>query len=422
MTGDKAVPTDVNLHVGSEVGQLRKVIVHRPELSINRLTPTNCEEFLFDDVVHVDKALTEHDNFIDELERHGVTCYLLRDLLNETLKISAAKTWVLDLQVSAYRYGAPIAQEVRSYLSSLSEDRLTSHLLGGLALDELSSTCASPVRGTMSDLEFLMDPLPNHLFTRDTSCWIYNGVSINPMAMKARRRERIHLGAIYKFHPMFCKANPLFYCGDKDSDYDRDYEWTTIEGGDILVLGNRTVLMGISERTSAQGVEFLSKQLFSSNQADLVIAVLLPKERSCMHLDTVLTQIDKDCFIYYPKVINRDDLKLWELRPGSSLGNVEATPLNDTIKNVISRAVGCQQVDWIETGGNKYEKEREQWNDANNLLAIKPRVVIAYEHNEKTIENLKKKGVEVVAIRGEHLGRGRGGPRCMSCPIDREAY
>jgi arginine deiminase len=408
----------MKLGVHSEVGQLKKVIVHRPELSIQRLTPTNCEGLLFDDVVHFEKAAREHDVFVQEMTKIGVQVHLLRDLLSETLLNSDAKSWILNRQISIYRYGASLANEIRGFLESLKEEALASYLLGGLALDELPSDTASPVRDILPDTEFLIDPLPNHLFTRDTSCWIYSGVSINPMAKQPRRRERIHFGAIYKFHPMFSTYRPLIYFGDTDSDFERDFEWTSVEGGDVLILGNKTVLMGISERTSPQGIEILAKKLFDTNQADRVIVVLLPKERSCMHLDTILTQVDQNCFTYYKRIIDRPDLKIWELRPGN-LGRVDTTPIRDSFRKHIARVLDTR-IEWIETGGDMYEIEREQWNDAHNLLAVKPRVVVAYEHNEKTLKNLKDRGVEIIEIPGEHLGRGRGGPRCMSCPIERE--
>jgi arginine deiminase len=220
---------------------------------------------------------------------------------------------------------------------------------------------------------------------------------------------------------MFKSAEFHFYCGKEDRDYERDYEWTSVEGGDVLVLGNQTVLIGISERTSAQGVVFLAKQLFKAKQAERIIAVQLPKERSCMHLDTVLTQIDRDCFSYYDKVlVLNKKLPLWELRPGKNLGEVESVHLRKSVKEAIEDALNLRKVRWIKTGGDKYQAEREQWNDANNLLAIRPGVVVAYNHNTSTIKKLEREGVKVVTIPGEDLGRGRGGPRCMSCPIERE--
>ncbi len=402
-------------YVGSEVGQLRRVLLHRPELSLRRLTPSNCQELLFDDVLHAERAEAEHDIFRQVLEGQGVEVSLLKDIFTETLAVPEAKSWILDRHCSEHHYGKTLAREVRCFFEEMNNEDLAAYLSGGLTVDEFDSTSSNPTLCMMGKTDFIHPPIPNHLFTRDTSCWIYGGVSINPMAKSARKRETIHFRAIYKFHPMFRQAHFNTYYGDTDDNYDN----ATIEGGDVLVLGRGTVLIGMSERTTSQGVENLSRALFKTGQANKVIALQLPKARSCMHLDTVLTQMDRDCFSYFPPIMQ--DNNCWELTPKE--GDDEEiifTKINDGFINAIARALALDTLRMIPTGGDVFEAEREQWNDANNVLAIKPGTVVAYERNIYTIENMQKAGINVLTIPGDELGRGRGGARCMSCPLERD--
>lgn len=406
-------------YVGSEVGQLRKVILHRPGLSLNRLTPSNCESLLFDDVLRAELAGREHEAFQQVLRDNGTEVFLLHDLLTETLANSEAKSWVLDHQVNKNRFGDALAKDVYSHLASMENRKLASHLIGGLTVSELTGNnkplaCRSMTLDMLSPSEFLIDPIPNHLFTRDTSCWVYGGVSMNPMAKTARKRETVHMRAIYNYHPMFKDAEFFKYFGDDDQNYDL----STIEGGDVLVIGRGTVLIGMSERTTPQGVEQLSRALLNTGQAKKIIALQLPKARSCMHLDTVFTHMDIDCFTYYPDIM-KGDIGCWEL----TLNNHEelvTTRVKDGFIKAIERALDVPELRLIPTGGDIYEAEREQWNDANNVLAIRPGVVVTYERNVNTIRNMREAGIEVLTIPGEDLGRGRGGARCMSCPILRD--
>ncbi|NNF66586.1 MAG: arginine deiminase, partial [Gammaproteobacteria bacterium] len=294
-------------YVGSEVETLRRVLLHRPELSLKRLTPRNFEDLLFDDVLRVEKAAQEHDLFASTLRDHDVEVLLLHDLLSETLDIPEAREWVLDRQVSEHQLGPMLADAMREQMSEMSGSELSHALTGGLTQDDIEVSVTSITAQLMlDDTDFLLPPLPNHLFTRDTSCWIYSGVSINPMARPARRRESVHLKAVYNYHPAFKDHDfDVWYGGD-----DVAQEGATIEGGDVLVIGNGTVLMGISERTTPQAVEMLTKRLFDEGAARRVIAIDLPKSRSCMHLDTVMTQMDHDCFSVYPPIIN-DDADCW---------------------------------------------------------------------------------------------------------------
>lgn len=399
--------------VGSETGQLRSVMLHCPELSLKRLTPSNCHELLFDDVLSVERAVEEHNIFSDILRKQGVEVLLLTDLLAQTLDIHEAKSWLLNTQISDYRLGPGFAGDIRNYLAEMPHHQLAQYLTGGLTYGEIPFHIKSMVVDLHSENDFIMKPLPNHLFTRDTSCWIYNGVSINPMAKSARQRETNNLRAVYRWHPAFSGKEFIKYFGDENINYDH----ATLEGGDVLVIGRGAVLIGMSERTTPQGVEFLAASLFKHHQAKCVIAVELPKHRSCMHLDTVMTHIDVDTFSVYPEVI-RKDVKCWTLTPDGrgGLARIQET----TLLHAIEKALNITEVRLITTGGDAFEAEREQWNDANNVLTIRPGVVIGYDRNVWTNEKYDKAGITVLSVPGNELGRGRGGARCMSCPLERD--
>ncbi len=416
--------------VYSEIGKLRKVLVHRPDLSLQRLTPANHDELLFDDVIWVQHAQLEHDAFVQIMQDWGVQVFYLSDLLTETLAASEeARQRIISLVITEHTVGAALVEPLRAMLYELNPDVLATHLIGGMTKAEAKKLGgrdlfrhASLVGVTATDDAFILPPLPNSLFTRDSSSWIYNGVSINTMYHQARHLESYNVGIIYHFHPMFQEAPfefwmPLLEEGDGCRFDAETFGRASIEGGDVMPIGNRTLLVGMSQRTTGQMIEQLAVRLFAADAVDRVIVAQMTRDRAHMHLDTVFTMLDVDAVTIYPKVV--EAIRAFSIRPGDHERQFHITPETDFLE-AVRNAMGVKSLRVIPTGGDEYQQAREQWDDGNNTVAIEPGVVIAYRKNTYTNQAMRRAGIRVLEIDGFELGRGRGGGHCMTCPLLRD--
>lgn len=403
--------------VDSEVGKLRQVIVHRPGLEQRRLTPANAEELLFDDVIWVKKAEAEHAAFVEVMTERGIKVFDAEDLLKQTLEVPEGKSWILERILDEREVGQYLARSGREWAESADSTEVADFLIGGMTKEDLSEGAGLFYRSSDS-LEIMLPPLPNFLFQRDPSSWIYNGVTLNPMTKAARRPETAIMEAIYRFHPMFqADGGVNVWFGGVEQPWGR----CTIEGGDVQTIGNGAVMIGMGERTTPQSVGILARTLFDHGAARLVMAVKLPPSRSYMHLDTVITMVDRDAVTLYPPVVN-DDVQIWSLRPSEDEGELPVVKSFDgNVIEALKHALEVDEMRVIPTGGDGPEMAREQWDDGNNLVCLEPGVVVGYERNDDTNARLEAEGIEVITIDGSELGRGRGGSHCMTCPIEREA-
>ncbi|HEU5046207.1 MAG TPA: arginine deiminase, partial [Nocardioidaceae bacterium] len=391
--------------------RLRTVMLHRPGPELQRLTPRNNDKLLFDGIPWVSRAQEEHDAFAQALRERDVEVLYLMDLLTETLEQDEARERAIAGAMCSLHLGDTLRNYLTPALHDQSPEELAAFLTAGVRNDEVRGGHGL-VTSLLATDDFLIDPLPNLLFTRDSSVWVRDRVAVTSLAMPARERETQLTELIYTQHPRFAGTPKI-----------HGWQHEHVEGGDVLLLAPGVIAVGVGERTTPAGAERLARQVFGAGIAHTVLAVPITQERATMHLDTVCTMVDTDKIVMYPNVADR--LRAYAVTCKDRNGDADADLVLDVAEAepflvAAAKAMSIDTLHQIDTGLDPVTAEREQWDDGNNTLAISPRVAVAYERNLETNSRLEQAGIEVIAVSGSELGSGRGGPRCMSCPISRE--
>ena len=403
------------IHVKSEIGKLKKVMLHRPGQELEHLVPEDLERLLFDDIPYLKTAKIEHDMFAEIMRGQGVEVVYLEDLTAEVLKNSEKKEqFVREFIAEGGASAAKVRDQLYDYLINISDEKeLVLKTMSGIRASELNVKMSCPLVSLVKkESQFLLDPIPNLYFTRDPFACIGNGVSLNQMYSRTRRRETLYGKYILKYHPDFAGKVPFYY--DRTMDF-------AIEGGDILNLSNKVIAIGISQRTTPEAIELLAQNIFAdeTSEIDTILALDIPAVRAFMHLDTVCTQVDYDKFTIHPGIMQT--LRIFEIKPGDQKGQLKVTESDAMLSDILAKYLELDKVTLIKCGGkDRIASEREQWNDGSNTLCIEPGKVIVYDRNYVTNEILRQNGIEVLEMASSELSRGRGGPRCMSMPLERE--
>ncbi len=403
------------IHVKSEIGKLKKVMLHRPGQELEHLVPEDLERLLFDDIPYLKTAKIEHDMFAEIMRGQGVEVVYLENLTAEVLKNPKKKEqFVREFIAEGGASAAKVRDQLYDYLINIEDEKeLVLKTMSGIRASELNVKMSCPLVSLVKkESQFLLDPIPNLYFTRDPFACIGNGVSLNRMYSRTRRRETLYGKYILKYHPDFAGKVPFYY--DRTMDF-------AIEGGDILNLSNKVIAIGISQRTTPEAIELLAQNIFAdeTSEIDTILALDIPAVRAFMHLDTVCTQVDYDKFTIHPGIMQT--LRIFEIRPGDQKGQLKVTESDAMLSDILAKYLELDKVTLIKCGGkDRIASEREQWNDGSNTLCIEPGKVVVYDRNYVTNEILRQNGIEVLEMASSELSRGRGGPRCMSMPLERE--